>query len=64
MRYDVIVYTETTKPYGGLIVADDDDFDNIEYIANCIQDVLQTHGHHGYLVIESRDGETMDEYDF
>ena len=64
MRYDLVVYTETTEPYGGLIVFDDDDFENIGYVAQCIQDVLSVHNHHGYIAIESRDGETMDEYSF
>lgn len=64
MRYDVIVYTETTKTYDGLVIGSDDDFDSVEYLAQCIQDVLLAHDHHGCVVIESRDGETMDEYDF
>lgn len=64
MRYDLIVYSEITEPYGGLIVFDDDDFNNIEYVAQCIQDVLLAHDHHGRIAIESRDGETMDEYSF
>lgn len=63
MRYDIIVYVEPNN-MNGHIVDTADDLDTAQYYAGIVQDVLATLGHHGYIAIESRSGETMDEYDF
>lgn len=63
MRYDIIVYVEPIN-MDGHIIDTADDLDTAQYYSGLIQDVLSTLGHHGYIAIESRDGETMDEYSF